>query len=434
MTGGRSFRTVTTTPLAKAVYSLYAVQLATYVLPLVSVPYLIHTLGASQFGVYIFVIAVARFGVLITDWGFNYTATREIVAARLAGRPVGPIYSAVVAGRMLALAVCGVGLGVLMLTTDRFGGDPALYAAAFAGRGRVGVDAALAVPGVRAASGGHECAPGRSRGCDGAAVRVRPGPVGCHRRGGALVDAVRRGRDRRLRRLGALREGALRAAGSAGARRRRSAPGTSMFVTLLFSSVYTSLNAILLGLLSNNKEVGYFGAAETVILAAVGLIGPLAQALFPHAATAGASSPAEAIAHVRRVLPVLAGLGLALGLAVLIVAPLLGPFVLGSSFHSSIATMQIMSPVPLIVALATALATQLMLPLHLDRYYLAAVATGACLSLVLTALLVPDHGAMGTAISVVTTEFAILCGLYGIVRWRGLDPLRRSFRHEVGTP
>ena len=67
----------------------------------------------------------------------------------------------------------------------------------------------------------------------------------------------------------------------------------------------------------------------------------------------------------------------------------------------------IMSPVPLIVALATALATQLMLPLHLDRYYLAAVATGACLSLVLTALLVPDHGAIGTAISVVTTEFAI---------------------------
>ena len=102
-----------------------------------------------------------------------------------------------------------------------------------------------------------------------------------------------------------------------------------------------------------------------------------------------------------------------------------GPLFLGPEFHRSIATLQVMGPIPLVVALATALATQLMLPLTLDRFYLATVATGAGLSLVLTAALVPSYGAIGTAVSVVTTETAILLGLYGILRTRGLDPLRR---------
>jgi PST family polysaccharide transporter len=420
----RTFRSVTTSPLARSVYSLYAVQLASYVLPLVSVPYLIRTLGVNQFGAYVFAIAVARFGLLVTDWGFNFTATREIVAARAAGRPVSPIYSAVVAGRLVALAACALALLAVTLATDRFGDHAALYWCALAG---VAGSAMLPIWLYQA----YERLPVVTGALLGARivttallfVLVRDGSdvtsaVLLWSAPFVIAAAVAVGSSRRL-----LGVSFARPALNATARELRT--GTSVFITFLFASVYTTMNAILLGLLSTNREVAYFGAAETVVLAAVGLIGPLAQALFPYAATAGALSPGEALAHVRRVLPVLAGLGVALCVGVLVLAPLAGPFFLGSAFHRSIATLQVMSPVPLIVALATALATQLMLPLRLDRFYLVTVATGACLSLALTAALVPSYGAIGTAVSVVTTETVILLGLYGILRARGLDPLRR---------
>ena len=129
----RTFRSITTSRLAQGVYSLYAVQLASYILPLISVPYLIRTLGANQFGVYIFAVAVARFGLLVTDWGFNFTATREIVAARAADRPVSPLYSAVVAGRLVALAGCAAALFALTVATARFGDHATLYWCAFTG-------------------------------------------------------------------------------------------------------------------------------------------------------------------------------------------------------------------------------------------------------------------------------------------------------------
>jgi PST family polysaccharide transporter len=400
------------------------VQLASYVLPLISVPYLIRTLGASEFGVYIFAVAVARFGLLVTDWGFNYTATREIVAVREAGRPVAPIYSAVVGGRCLALGACALALLTLTLTVPRFGDDAALYWCAFAG---VAGSALLpiwlyqayerlpvvtgALLGARIATTALLFVLVRDSSDVTSAVLLWSAPF-------VVAGAFATGGAGRL--LGVhVTWPELKAIG------RELRNGTSVFVTFLFASVYTSMNAILLGFLSSNSEVGYFGAAETVVLAAIGLVAPLAQALFPYAASAGAASPAAALAHVRRVLPVLAGLGALLCLAVLILAPLAGPVFLGADFHRSIPTLQILSPLPLIVALATSLATQLMLPLRLDRYYLATVATGACLSLVLTAALVPSYGSLGTATSVVATETVILAGLYGVLRFRGLDPLRR---------
>jgi PST family polysaccharide transporter len=429
----RTFHSVTTSPLAHSVYSLYAVQLASYILPLISVPYLIRTLGGNQFGVYIFAVAVARFGLLVTDWGFNFTATREIVAARADDRPVSPLYSAVVAGRLVVLAGCAVTLLALTLATARFGDHMTLYWCAFAGV----VGSALLPIWLYQA---YERLPVVT-GALLAARIVTTALLFVFVRDGSDVNsavllwsipflvaaAVACGSSGRLLGVRLVRP-ALHAIG------RELRNGASVFVTFLFAAVYTTMNAILLGLLSTNTEVAYFGAAETVVLAAVGLVGPLAQALFPYAAKAGALSPADALAHVRRVLPVLAGLGAALCIGLLVLAPLAGPLFLGSEFHRSIAILQVMSPIPLIVALATALATQLMLPLRLDRFYLAAVATGACLSLVLTAALVPSYGAIGTAVSVVTTETAILAGLYGVLRTRGLDPLRRPRKSQTIGP
>ena len=428
MNGGarrREFRRLRASPLVRNIGSLYAIQLAGYILPLISFPYLVRVLGPSQFGVYVFVLAVARFGLLLTDWGFNYTATRHVATARARGDSVSPIYSSVMLGRVVLLTACAALLAILTLRVGRFERDAELFWIAFAGvagsallpiwlfqawERLVLVTSALLAARVVTTALIFVIVQSSQDLAAALLLWSLPWVVA------AVVAAFMAPRLLGVRLMRVSRWAVV----------REIRGGTSVFLTLLFSSVYTILNAIVLGLLSTNAEVGYFGAAEVVIIAAVGLIGPLAQALFPRAATAGAGGEQEALAHVRRIAPAIATLGVALTTGILVIAPLAAGIFLGNDFDKSIHILQIMSPIPLTVALATILATQLMLPLNMDRAYSCIVGAGAAMSIVLTIILVPSLAAKGTAISVTTTEIVILLALYTYVRRRGLDPLRRA--------
>src|SRR6202034_4733263 len=64
--------------LRKNIASLYAVQMASYLAPLVTLPWLTRVLGPSGFGQLSFCGAVIGYFVLFADYGFNYSATRQI--------------------------------------------------------------------------------------------------------------------------------------------------------------------------------------------------------------------------------------------------------------------------------------------------------------------------------------------------------------------
>lgn len=49
-------------------------------------------------------------------------------------------------------------------------------------------------------------------------------------------------------------------------------------------SIYTSANAFVLGLFTNNTMVGYYSMAEKLYMAIQSLYGPITQALYPYVA------------------------------------------------------------------------------------------------------------------------------------------------------
>src|SRR5579884_295481 len=61
--------------------SIYGVQFANYVLPLVTVPYLARVLGPARWGLIAMAQAFSMYGSLLVDYGFVFSATRQIATA-----------------------------------------------------------------------------------------------------------------------------------------------------------------------------------------------------------------------------------------------------------------------------------------------------------------------------------------------------------------
>ena len=58
--------------------SLSFLQVVRYTLPLVTLPYLVRVLGAEKFGLSVFAVGFMQFFVMLTDFGFDLSATKEI--------------------------------------------------------------------------------------------------------------------------------------------------------------------------------------------------------------------------------------------------------------------------------------------------------------------------------------------------------------------
>lgn len=57
---------------------LMLLQIASYIFPLLTIPYLARVIGVEGFGKIAFASAVVIWFKTISDWGFNYTATRDV--------------------------------------------------------------------------------------------------------------------------------------------------------------------------------------------------------------------------------------------------------------------------------------------------------------------------------------------------------------------
>ncbi|MDH7475801.1 MAG: oligosaccharide flippase family protein, partial [Anaerolineae bacterium] len=68
--------------LGRNVLSLYALQFANYVLPLIAVPYLVRVLGPEKFGAVAFGQSLMMYFVLMVNYGFDWSATRTISVQR----------------------------------------------------------------------------------------------------------------------------------------------------------------------------------------------------------------------------------------------------------------------------------------------------------------------------------------------------------------
>lgn len=95
-------------------------QVIGYVFPFITLPYLTRVIGIERFGEIAFAAVVSYYFQMIVDYGFSFSAVRDIARCRSDKMKISDIYSRVVSAKVLLVAVSFFLLCVLIYVIPKF--------------------------------------------------------------------------------------------------------------------------------------------------------------------------------------------------------------------------------------------------------------------------------------------------------------------------
>ncbi|WP_151801044.1 oligosaccharide flippase family protein, partial [Acinetobacter bereziniae] len=108
-------------------FSLATLQGLNYILPLLTLPYLVRVLGAEKFGILAFSTAIIGYFIVLVDYGFNFTATREISLNRDNNEKLNEIFNSVMIIKFILFLISLIIMTFLIVFFEKFNVDPWLY-------------------------------------------------------------------------------------------------------------------------------------------------------------------------------------------------------------------------------------------------------------------------------------------------------------------
>ena len=260
--------------------SLGALQIVSYIIPLINLPYLSRVLGVERFGIVFFAFAFMQYFIMLTDYGFGLSAVREIAINRHNKNNLSNIYSAVTFIKFCLLFVSFLILCVMIIFIPKLNENWLVFLLSF-----------LMVV-------GNAIYPvwffqGMERMKYITFLNILSKTIFLV----LIFIFVKKSDDYiivpLLNSLGFLVSGVIGmyfAIKELGAKlyipkwkaiKKQFKYSSEFFLSRISVSAYTNTNTFCLGLIGSNIMVGYYVAAEKIYNAILGLQGPLTDALYP---------------------------------------------------------------------------------------------------------------------------------------------------------
>lgn len=390
--------------LYKNIVSLGVLQVANYLIPFLVLPIISRILGASLFGSVSYAQNIITYLTLLINYGFEYSATRQISIAREDKTKTDAIFWSVIAAKGMLLILSFAILAVLPFCMERVACDPKLYIyTALANIGIVffptwylqGVQqmdkmawanfftkllgAVLVLSLVREAS----------------AYRLYPLLMSASSiliGIGAMIYVIRHfGISRPVLSRQTLRE-VMQA-------------GAPIFLNNVFVALYTTANMTILGMYAADDVIGYFSGAQRLIQALnMVVVMPVSMAVFPEISRRFAQSKAQGAKFLKQVLLLAGAAAAVVSLITFLCAPLMIRIMYGAGFAPSIELLKWLSPIPFLVMIATLLTVQGLYGMGLQRWapWVGVILAVCCVGLNLW--LLPLIGVKGVCISWIAAE------------------------------
>ena len=189
-----------------------------------------------------------------------------------------------------------------------------------------------------------------------------------------------------------------------------------IFGANLSIAMYNMLDTILLGLLSNDKSVGYYTASTKITRIAMPLVVSIGSVLLPKISESFHNNDNRYKALLAMSYSFIILLAVPATFALFLLAPELIHLVSGNAFAPAIIPMQILSVLPIFIGMGNLLGIQVLISSGKEREMLKSVTVGMILSIALNIILVPKMREMGAAIANSVTELIVSCVFYYFVR------------------
>lgn len=405
--------------LLENITSLYVLQGANYLLPLIVLPYLVRVLGPDKFGLIAFAQALMQYFVLLTDYGFNLSATKKIAANKNDPAEISKVCSNVLAIKLTLLLICLILLLLIVFGFSKFRQDWAVYLVSY-----ILVVGFVLFP-VWFFQGIEQMKTITILNLIGKTIATLGIFIFVKNKNDFVLAAFLQALGFGV--IGFLGLGAMFYLGSISLKRptlnqikEEMADGWHVFISTAAVSLYTASNAFLLGIFTNNTAVGFFSAGDKVIKALNGLTSPIFQSIYPYVNSLFSKSEIDAKQFLQRTTKYL-GLGnLLLSLLAFIFAPFIIHTLFGPTFQPSIVVVRWMAILPFIVAINNIFGMQTMLTFGLNRSLSRILISGGVFNLLLIIPLIHFYNATGAAISVTMTEILISILMISILKSNNL--------------
>lgn len=406
--------------------SLTGLQFASYILPLITLPYLTLVLGPEKFGLTQYAISLITYFQFFTDYGFNLSATRELAICRDDNQKISQIFSSVM---FIKLCLCILSFIILLLIVmfiPKFNEDSYVYILTFGmvigymlfptwlfqGLEYMRYTSILNIIGkivftVLIFIFIHDTTDYMLVPLINSLGYILVGILGIYI---ALTKfnikiTIPSIRDIKYH----LRE------------------GWYVFISTIAINMYTTTNTFLLGLFTNNTLVGYYSIAEKIILAVNGLLNPISQALYPFISrTVKTDDKTRSIEFIRKITKIMTLVGIVLSAGLFIFAKPIILLLFGQSYVNSVIILQIISIVPLAVSLSTVFGVETMLTFNYKKAFTSIVMIGGIIDIVLGIILITLMKEIGIAISFATTEIFITIAMFIFLQRKGIKIINRN--------
>ena len=403
--------------LYKNIASIVSLQGMQYILGLILVPYLVRVLGPEQFGAVALMQGIIQYFNIFIDYGFNLTAPRSI--AQAAEADISHLFNAFFWGKLFmgiivtvlflifygilklfypvsvdwmlfAAVYCSV-IGNIIFPIWFFQGIQQMgYITLFNMCGRI-ITMAFIFLIVRSpadyvwAAFFQSCTP----------VFAGFGAlwmIACHFPGTFCLPTLKQ-----LKQV--YRE------------------GWHIFISTLAINLYTASNIVILGFLTNHTVVGYYSGASKIIGCIKNLLGPVSQAIYPYISQMMKESTQQGIYFLKKLLLLFGCAGTIMSLLIFAGSKFIVLLFLGDQYEPSVLMLQLMSLVPMMVALSNILGIQTMLPLGMEKIFSRILISSAVLNTIIIFPLTIGYGGVGTSLTMSVTESFVTVTM-AVVLWK----------------
>ncbi|MDE5722535.1 MAG: oligosaccharide flippase family protein [Clostridia bacterium] len=186
-------------------------------------------------------------------------------------------------------------------------------------------------------------------------------------------------------------------------------PTIILFLPTIATSVYTSLDKTLIGLITrDDAENGNYEYAEKLVKMALTVLTSLGTVMIPRNSKKFADGDIKGVeANIYKTTKFVLFIGVPLMFGIIAVADNLIPWYLGSEYDKASTLMKILSPLIPLIGLSNVFGIQFLIPSNQDKKYTLAVILGAVVNLVLNLVLIYFLKSYGAAIATVIAETVV---------------------------